>query len=89
MTTKAPASVIESASDSLEKIAYAVAAEIPVQEPNDANRLGYCLWGWLSEHRGTLKETVRAAGTRSSLDADEIFQQVVAKLTARGVKVSS
>jgi hypothetical protein len=40
MTTKQPSSVIEYSAETLEKIAYSIAAEIPAQEPNDNNRLG-------------------------------------------------
>jgi hypothetical protein len=67
MSTKSPAPIIESPVGSLEKLAYNVVAEIPTEEPNDRNRLGYCLWGWLSERRGTLLQTICAAGARSSL----------------------
>jgi hypothetical protein len=88
MTTKAPASIIESSAESLEKVVYALTAEIPVQEPNDANRLGYCVWGWVNERRGTLLQAVKAAGTRSKLDAEEITKIVRKKLDEKGIKVS-
>ena len=88
MSTKPPASLVESPSDSLEKLAYAVVAEIPTEEPNDRNRLGYCLWGWLSERRGTLLQAVRAAGTRSPLTAEEIFNIIHKRLEERGIKLS-
>ncbi len=88
MTTKSPAPVAEFSDDSLEKLSYKIAAEIPAEEPNDNNRLGYCLWGWLSERRGTLLQAIRAAGTRSPLSAEEIFKIVGKKLEEKGIKVT-
>jgi hypothetical protein len=88
MTTKAPSSVTEFSTDSLEKVVYAIAAEIPVQEPNDANRLGYCVWGWIHERRGTLLQAVKSAGTRSKLDAKEITAILSKKLETKGIKIS-
>ena len=73
MSTKPPASIVESPAGSLEKLAYNIVAEIPTEEPNDRNRLGYCLWGWLSERRGTLLQAIRAAGVRSSLTSEDIY----------------
>lgn len=88
MSTKPPASVIESSAESLEKLAYNVVAEIPAEEPNDRNRLGYCLWGWLSERRGTLLQTISAAGTRSPLTHEEILEIIQKRLEEKGIKVS-
>jgi hypothetical protein len=88
MSTKPPASVVESPVESLEKLAYNVVAEIPTEEPNDRNRLGYCLWGWLSERRGTLLQTIRAAGARSSLTSEEIFEIIRKQLEEKGINVS-
>jgi len=88
MSTKPPASIVESPAESLEKLAYSVVAEIPTQEPNDRNRLGYCLWGWLSERRGTLLQTISAAGIRSSLTSEEIFNIIRNRLEEKGIKVS-
>ena len=88
MSTKPPASVVESPAESLEKLAYNTVAEIPTEETNDRNRLGYCLWGWLSERRGTLLQTICAAGARSSLTSDEIFEIIRKRLEEKGIKVS-
>jgi hypothetical protein len=87
MTTKPPSTTIEFSADSLEKLAYSIASEIPAQEPNDNNRLGYCLWGWLSEHRGTLLQAVHAAGTRTNLSEEEISAIIRKKLEDKGIKV--
>ena len=88
MSTKSPAAVIESPAESLEKLAYNIVAEIPTEEPNDRNRLGYCLWGWLNERRGTLLQTISAAGTRSSLTSKEILDIIQKRLEEKGIKVS-
>jgi hypothetical protein len=88
MSTKPPSSVAEFPKESLEKLAYKIASEIPAQEPNDNNRLGYCLWGWLSERRGTLLQAVRAAGTRSTLTYEEIHKIISKKLEENGIKAS-
>ncbi len=88
MTTKAPASILESSSESLEKIAYGIVADIPTQEPNDRNRLGYCLWAWLTEHRGSLEQVVHASGVRSSLSNEDIVGIIRKKLEEKGTKVS-
>jgi len=87
MTTKPPSSIVESPAESLEKFAYSIAAEIPAQEPNDNNRLGYCLWGWLSERRGSLLQAIHAAGTRTQLTDEEIFAIISRKLEEKGIKL--
>jgi hypothetical protein len=88
MSTKPPASIVESPAESLEKLAYSVVAEIPTEEPNDRNRLGYSLWGWLSERRGTLLQAIRASGTRSPLTSEEIFEIIHKRLEEKGIKLS-
>lgn len=88
MSTKSPSSISEYPADSLEKLAYTIVTEIPTREPNDQNRLGYCLWAWLSERRGTLKQALRAAGVRSTLTTDEILRIVIKRLEEKGVRTS-
>jgi hypothetical protein len=88
MSTKPPSSIVEFPAESLEKIAYSIATEIPVQEPNDGNRLGYCLWGWLSERRGTLLQAICAAAARSTLTNEEILKVIRKSLEAKGIKAS-
>jgi hypothetical protein len=88
MTTKPPSSVADSPAGSLEKIAYAAVADIPTEEVNDRNRLGYCLWGWLSERQGTLLQTVRSAGVRSTLTPEAIVAQIQKRLEDQGMKIS-
>jgi hypothetical protein len=88
MSTKPPASVIDSQAESLEKLAYSIVAEIPTEEPNDRNRLAYNLWGWLSERRGTLMQTITASGTRSTLTSEEIVDSIRKRLEEKGIKTS-
>lgn len=88
MSTKSPSSINEYPADSLEKLAYSIVAEISTQEPNDRNRLGYCLWAWLSERRGTLKQAIRAAGARSTLTIDEILHIIIKRLEEKDIKTS-
>lgn len=87
MTTKPPSSVVEFPIESLEKIAYSIAAEIPTQEPNDNDRLGYCLWGWLSERRGSLLQVIHAAGARTKLSDEEILAVISKRLKEKGIKL--
>ena len=88
MSTKPPASIIQSPAESLENLAYGVVAEIPTEEPNDRNRLGYVLWGWLSERRGTLLQAIRAAAVRSSLSSEEMNTIILKRLEEKGIKAS-
>ncbi len=87
MSTKAPAPVAEFPSDSLEKIAYDSVAEIPTEEPNDRNRLGYCIWAWLRERRGTLEEAIKNSGVRTNVPLAEILSTASKRLEARGIKL--
>jgi hypothetical protein len=87
MTTKPPASIIEFSAESLEKLAYSVAFEIPAQEPNDNNRLGYCLWGWLSERRGSLLQAIHAAGVRTRMSEEEILAVLSKRLQEKGIEL--
>jgi hypothetical protein len=88
MSTKSPAMIIEFSAESLERLAYDIASEIPAEELNDNYRLGYCLWGWLSDRRGTLLQAVSAAGIRSSLMPKEMAKIIGERLGEKGVKVS-
>jgi hypothetical protein len=55
MATKPPPPIAEFPAESLEKLAYTLVADIPTREPNDRNRLGYNLWAWLADRKGTLE----------------------------------
>jgi hypothetical protein len=88
MTTKAPAQVLKSPVDSLENLAYAIALQIPVEEPNNGIRLGCCLWGWLSERNGSLLKAIAAAGVRSRLTNEEIFSIISKKLEEKSINAA-
>ncbi|HAV24403.1 MAG: hypothetical protein A2X67_05250 [Ignavibacteria bacterium GWA2_55_11] len=87
MTTKTPASTADVPAESLEKIAYASVADIPTQEPNDRNRLGYCVWSWLKDKRGTLTEAIRNSGVRTTMPLDKVEHTVKSHLASRGFRV--
>jgi hypothetical protein len=72
MSTKPPVAVNEAPANTPEKIAYAMVADVPVREPNDANRLGFCLWAWMTDRTGTIEEMVKSSGVRSSMPDAEI-----------------
>jgi len=85
MTTKPPVSVAEFPSESLERLAYNVVADIATREPNDRNRLGYLVWAWLRERKGTLEQAVKNSGARTELSLDEISQIIKKRLAEKGV----
>lgn len=82
MTTISPSKVREFDSSSLEKIAYNSVKTIPTREPNDQYRLGYSIWLWLTERKGTLEQAVKTAGARLLItehDAVKIIKDELAK----------
>jgi len=85
MATKPPSAVNAAPPDSLEKVAYALVEEIPTQEMNDRNRLGYCLWIWLREGKGSLRQAIVNAGTRSEMTTDEITSIITKRMTEKGI----
>ena len=87
MTTKPPSSITAFPEDSLESKAYAAASEIPGREPNDVNRLGYSVWAWLKERKGTLEEAVMNSGIRSDLPIPEISSRLREQVEKRGVEL--
>lgn len=87
MTTKPPSAVQEFPPDSLEKIAYESVKGIPTQEPNDQHRLGYQVWIWLKERRGTLDDVVKISGCRTNLTVAEVVKEIGAKLESKGVSL--
>ncbi len=88
MTTKPPSQISEFPADSLEKIAYDAVAEIPTQEPNDRNRLGYNVWMWLVDRKGSFAQAVRASGSRTLIPPEEVVKKVTERLKAKGIDVS-
>lgn len=88
MSTKPPPSVAEFPQDSLEKIAYSSVADIPTQEPNDRNRLGYNIWMWLVDRKGTLEQAIKNAGSRTHIPYEEVLKIVSKHLEEKGIKLS-
>ena len=85
MSTKPPPSTAQFAADTLESKAYAAAAVIPGREPNDVNRLGYSVWVWLKERKGTLEEAVLNSGVRTELSIQEVSARIMEQLKQKGV----
>lgn len=88
MATKPPPSVEQFSADSLERLAYESVSGIETQEPNDRSRLGYCVWTWLKDRKGTLEEAVRAAGARTSLSHAEVLTVIRKHLAEKGIRES-
>ncbi|MCU0453207.1 MAG: hypothetical protein MUE68_06080 [Bacteroidetes bacterium] len=87
MTTKPPSKVQPFDAATRESLAYGAAALIATREPNDQARLGYCIWGWLTERRGTLAEAIRSSGVRTDLHEREVIALVSGHLGSNGVNV--
>ncbi len=87
MSTKPPVSTSQFPADSLESIAYAAAHTVPGREPNDMNRLGYSVWAWLKEKKGTLEEAVITSGVRTDMPVKEAAARISEELKKRGVAV--
>lgn len=85
MTTKAPSPVKPGADNSLEKIAYASVAGIPVAESHDRDRLGYSIWLWLTQRRGSLDVVVNTAAARLQIPEEEALARIRAELESRGI----
>jgi hypothetical protein len=87
MTTKAPSPVIEHPPESLEKIAYNAVEGIPTQEPNDRYRLGYNVWMWLVDRKGTLAQAIHTAGSRLHQSEEEDVKTVTQRLKEKGIQL--
>jgi len=87
MTTKAPSPVAEAPAESLEKIAYTAVADIPTQEPNDRHRLGYNVWMWLVDRKGTLAQAVQTAGSRLNMPTEQVVAIISQRLKEKGIAV--
>lgn len=87
MTTKAPSAVKPAPAESLEHIAYGCAAEIPMDEAHDQDRLGYSLFLWLSSRHDPLEIVLRAAHIRMKISEDEALDRIRTYLTEHGIKL--
>ena len=87
MTTVPPAKVKEFGPSTLEKIAYQSVASIPTREPNDQNRLGFCVWQFLSERKGTLDQAIHTSGSRILLPEADVIRIVGEALKKAGISL--
>ncbi|MEK7818162.1 MAG: hypothetical protein AAB255_00035 [Bacteroidota bacterium] len=87
MTTNAPSTIKFFDDASLEKIAYKSVSSIPTREPNDQVRLGYSIWKFLSEKKGTLEEAIANAQSHALIDAKNIAKIIRENLKLQGIKV--
>jgi hypothetical protein len=87
MSTVPPSKVKEFSSTTLERIAYNSVATIPTREPNDQNRLGYCVWHYLSERQGTLAQAVRTSGARVLIPESDVLRIVSESLKQAGISL--
>lgn len=85
MTTKAPSPVKKTPEASLEKIAYACVEGIPAHDPHDLDRLGYCVWLWLTTQRDTLEHAVRSASARLKVSEEEAVRTIRENLQRQGI----
>lgn len=88
MTTKPPSAIAEFPPESLEKLAYSVVSNIQTQEPNDRNRLGYHVWAWLKERKGTLEQAVKNSGSRTYLPIEQVYEIIKESLEQKGITVT-
>ena len=86
MSTKPPSSIAEFSADSIEKLAYSIASEIPTREANDRNRLGFQIWAWLKERRGTIEQAVLNSGARTEQPLNEVADFVKRRLKESGTQ---
>jgi hypothetical protein len=87
MTTKTPSKVRTAPDGSLEQIAYASVAGIPTVEPHDQDRLGYCVYLWMTQRRDPLDLVVKNAGARLLISDEEALRRIQQQLTSRGVQL--
>ena len=87
MTTKAPSTINQADPASAEAIAYAAVEGILTVEPHDLDRLGYCVWLWLTTRRDTLSQAVRNANPRMKISQDEAVRIIQEHLQRNGVSL--
>jgi len=87
MTTKAPSPVKPGADKSLEQIAYASVAGIPVADPHDRDRLGYNIWLWLTHRRDSLDVVMHTTAAKLQIPEEEALARIRAELESRGITI--
>jgi len=86
MSTVPPSAVKPFDAATLEKTAYTSVANVPTREPNDQYRLGYSVWSFLSERKGTLDQAVHTAGSRLLIPEAEAVKSIRAELAKAGIE---
>ncbi|MDD8017127.1 MAG: hypothetical protein PHP42_02015 [Bacteroidota bacterium] len=87
MTTIAPAKIKEFTAATLEKIAYDSVKSIPTREPNDRVRLGYNMWIFLKERKGTLAQALKNSGSRILVSDEDAIATITQELKKSGVEI--
>ncbi|MFZ4621248.1 MAG: hypothetical protein ACOYNS_11875 [Bacteroidota bacterium] len=80
MTTIAPSAVRMFDAATLEKIAYESVKSVPTKEQNDQYRLGYHVWNYLKEQKGSILEAVKQSNARilvSEKEAVDIIESAL------------
>lgn len=85
MTTIAPPKVKEFDASTIEKIAYSSVKNVPTREPNDQYRLGYSIWMFLTETRGSVELAVRNSGSRLLIPEQDAIATIKQELKKAGV----
>jgi len=88
MTTVAAPKIKAFDQNSLEKIAYNAVSSIPTREPNDQYRLGYSVWLFLKERKGTLALAVKNSGSRILVSESEAIATIRQELKNAGIDLS-
>lgn len=83
MATITPSQVKKFDASSLEAIAYESVKQIPTKEPNDQYRLGYHIWNYLRDKRGTVADAVKHSGARILIPEKEAAVIIEAALKER------
>ncbi len=86
MATIAPPTVKEFDASSLEKIAYESVKTIPTKEQNDQYRLGYHVWNYLKDRKGTLEQAIKRSGSRILISEKETLSIIEQELKKAGVE---
>ncbi len=85
MTTIPPPHIKEFDASTLEKIAYESVKTIPTKELNDQYRLGYHVWNYLKEKKGTITDAVKQSGSRILIPEQEAVAIIEAELKKSAV----
>ena len=81
--------VVQSKTDhEIATMAYASVAEIPTQEMNDRNRLGFHIYLYLTGNIDSVLEAVREARSRLLVTTNAAADTILAALRAQGVDAS-